>query len=164
MGSLIETFHIDLKLFVAQVINFAIVFGVLYFFALKPLMKVMGARTKTIEKSLDDAKKIEENLTKAEEDYKEKINEAKKEASAILAKVMEAAEVKKKETVNKAKEEIGQVINQEKAKIQAEKGQVMKEIKKEVADLVAISLEKILKEKVDYKRDKEIIKEVISNK
>lgn len=161
MESLIETFHIDIKLLIAQAINFAIVFSVLYFFALKPLMKVMGDRTKTIEKSLDDAKKIEENLAKAEADYKEKINEAKKDASAILAKAMESAEAKKKETINKAKEEIGTIINQEKAKIQTEKGIVMKEIKKEVANLVAVSLEKILKEKIDYKKDKEIIKKLI---
>jgi F-type H+-transporting ATPase subunit b len=164
MSSLIETFHIDLKLLIAQATNFAIVFSVLYFFALKPLMKTMGERTKTIEKGLADAKKIEENLAKAEADYKEKINEAKKEASAILTKTMESAEIKKKETINKAKEEIGQIINQEKAKIQTEKGVVMKEIKKEVADLVVASLEKILKEKIDHKKDKEIIKEVISKK
>ena len=161
MGSLVETFHIDIKLLIAQAINFAIVFGVLYFFVLKPLMKVMGDRTKTIEKGLDDAKKIEKNLAKAEEDYKGKINEAKKEASGILTKAMEAAESRKKETVNKAKEEIGQVINQEKAKIQAEKGAVLKEIKKEVADLVVASLEKILKEKIDHKKDKEIIRELV---
>jgi len=162
MESLIETFHIDVKLLIAQAINFAIVFSVLYFFALKPLMKVMGDRTKTIEKSLDDAKKIEENLAKAEEDYREKLNEAKKEASAILAKAMESADVKKKETINKAKEEIGQIINQEKAKMQTDKAVVLKEIKKEVADLVAASLEKILKEKVDAKKDKEIIKKLIT--
>jgi F-type H+-transporting ATPase subunit b len=162
MESLIETFHIDLKLLIAQAINFAIVFGVLYFFALKPLMKVMGDRTKTIEKSLTDAKKIEKNLAKVEEDYKGKINEAKKEASEILAKAMEAAESRKREIVNKAEEEIGAIINQEKAKIQAEKSTVLKEIKKEVADLVAASLEKILKEKVDHKKDKEIIKKLIS--
>jgi F-type H+-transporting ATPase subunit b len=161
MDSLIETFHIDIKLLIAQAVNFAIVFSVIYFFALKPLMKVMGDRTKIIEKSLADAKKIEDNLAKVEADYKGKINEAKKDASAILAKAMESAEAKKKETINKAKEEIGTIINQEKAKIQTEKGIVMKEIKKEVADLVAVSLEKILKEKVDAKKDKEIIKEII---
>lgn len=162
MESLIETFHIDLKLLIAQAVNFAIVFCVIYFFALKPLMKVMGERSKKIEQSLDDAKKIEENLAKAEGDYKETIVAAKKEASEIVAKAMEAAEAKKKETVNKAKEEIGQIINQEKAKIQTEKAQVLKEIKKEVADLVAVSLEKILKDKIDHKKDKEIIKKLVS--
>ena len=79
MDSLIETFHIDTKLLLAQAINFAIVFAVLYFFALKPLMKAMGERTEKIEKSLDDAKKVEEKLAKTEEDYSKELSNAKKD-------------------------------------------------------------------------------------
>ena len=33
MGSLIETFHVDWRLFIAQIVNFAIVFSVLYWLA-----------------------------------------------------------------------------------------------------------------------------------
>ncbi len=59
MDSLVETFHLDVKLLIAQVINFAIVFLVLYYFALKPLLNVMNDRSAKIEKSLEDAKEIE---------------------------------------------------------------------------------------------------------
>ena len=37
MEGLVETFHLDIKLLVAQSINFLVVLAVLYFFALKPL-------------------------------------------------------------------------------------------------------------------------------
>ena len=62
MEELIQTFHIDWKLLIAQLINFAIVLFVLWKFAIKPLSKTMDKRTNDIEKSIDDAKKIEENL------------------------------------------------------------------------------------------------------
>ena len=78
MDSLIQTFHIDAKLLAAQAINFAIVFAVLYFFALKPLVKVMQERTKKIEKSVKDAQEVDKRLARAEEDYNIKISEAKK--------------------------------------------------------------------------------------
>ncbi|MBU4256904.1 F0F1 ATP synthase subunit B [Patescibacteria group bacterium] len=142
MDSLIETFHIDVKLLIAQIINFAIVFSVLYFFALKPLLKVMGERTKKIEKSIDDAEKIEEKLARSEEEYKKEIIRARKEAEIILEKAGQRAEERKQETIANAKEEIGQIINQEKAKIQQEKAKTLKEIKKEVADLVVASVER----------------------
>lgn len=161
MESLIETFHIDAKLLLAQIINFAVVFFVLYFFALKPLLGVMRERTKNIEKSLDDAKEIENTLNQTKAEYSIVIAGAKKEANKIIEKAAAAAEGKKKEIIDRAKEEVGQIINQEKAKIQAEKAKTLKEIKMEVADLVAVSLEKILGEKVDAKKDKEIIKQVI---
>jgi len=161
MDSLIETFHINKQLLLAQIINFAIVFGVLYYFALKPLMKIMQARTKKVEKSLEDAKKIEERLLSAEEEYKKIINNGKKEANSILEKANLQIEERKKEMINKTKEEIGQIINQEKAKMQAEKSSVLKEIKKDVAGLIATSLEKILGEKLDAKKDHELIKKII---
>ncbi|MFH1661985.1 MAG: F0F1 ATP synthase subunit B [Candidatus Falkowbacteria bacterium] len=161
MDSLIETFHIDVKLLIAQMINFAIVFCVLYFFALKPLMKVMSDRTKKIEKSLDDAKKIEENLEKTEEKSNEIIARAKKEANAILEKTETISEEKRKEILQRTKEEIGAIINKEKEKAQAEKLKTLKEIKKEVADLVVASVEKVLEKKVDGKEDKRLIEKIV---
>lgn len=148
MDSLISTFHIDIKLLIAQVANFAVVFGVLYFFALKPLLKTMQDRTKKIEKGIDDAKKIEEKLARAEDEFNREIVKAKKEAGLILQKADEKAEEKRKEQIAKTKEEIGQIINQEKAKMQIEKAETLKEIKKEVADLVILSIEKILDKKL----------------
>ncbi|MBI4811839.1 F0F1 ATP synthase subunit B [Candidatus Falkowbacteria bacterium] len=162
MESLIETFHIDTKLLLAQIINFAIVFFVLYFFALKPLLKIMGERTKKIEKSLDDANEIENKLAQTKAEYEVIVAGAKKEANEIIEKAGAAAAEKKKEIITRAKEEVGQIINQEKAKMQTEKARTLKEIKKEVADLVVVSLEKILAEKVDVKKDKEIIRKAIS--
>ncbi len=161
MENLIETFHIDIKLLIAQVINFAIVFAVLYFFALKPLMKVMQERTKKIEKSVDDAKKIEEKLIKSEEEYNKQITYAKKEANIILEKAGQQAEERKKETITKAKEEIGQIINQEKANMQQEKAKTLKEIKREMADLVVVSVEKVLEKKLDSKKDEELIRRMV---
>ena len=74
MGSLIETFHIDVKLIIAQIINFAIVFSVLYWLAFKPLAKVMAERSGKIEKSLLDAKKIEEKLSQAKEEFNKTVS------------------------------------------------------------------------------------------
>ena len=162
MESLIEIFHIDAKLLLAQAVNFGIVFSVLYFFALKPLAKVMRERTEKIEKSLEDAVAIKEKMEQVKEECTAIITQAKKDASEILVKADKVAEERKKETIDKAKEEISRIIVQEKAKRQSETAQAIKEIKKEVADLVVLSLEKILGEKVDAKKDREIVEKLIT--
>ena len=87
--------------------------------------------------------------------------EAKGQANAILEKAAAQADLRKQETVIRAKEEIGQIINQEKQKMQTEKAATLKEIRKEVAGLVILTVEKILGEKVDQKKDKEIIRKII---
>ena len=161
MDSLIETFHIDWRLLIAQIVNFSIVFAVLYWFAFKPLARVMAERTSKIAKGLDDAKKVEERLALTQEEFNKAMSEAKKQANLILEKAGLEADARKREMIMRAKEEIGQIINQEKQKMQAEKAVTLKEIKKEVADLVVAAVEKVLGEKIDEKKDKEIIRKVI---
>ncbi len=161
MESLISTFHIDLKLFIAQLVNFAVVFSVLYFFAFKPLVKTMGERTEKIDKSLKDADEIEKRLALTETEKTEIISAAKKQANLIVEEADKRGEERKAELTLKAKEEIAQVINNEKAKLAQEKQETLKEIKKEVADLVILTVEKVLNEKMTSDKDRELIKKLV---
>lgn len=162
MDSLIETFHLDIKLIIAQFINFGIVFCVLYFFGLKPLFKAISERSDKIAESLAEGEEIKKKLSQTQEDYQKEVNRAKKEASQILEKASVLAEEQKKETVAKAKEEIRQIIGHEKEKIAAEKAEVLREMKAEVAELVVASIEKILGEKATAKMDKDFIEKTIN--
>lgn len=156
-----EIFQVNVKLLTAQAVNFSIVFLVLYFFVFQPLSKVMQDRTIKIAKSLEDAKKIEERLVTTEEDCRQEITGAKKEAVKILEEAKKQGESNRQKIVDKAKEEIGQVINQEKAKMEAEKMETVREIKKEMGNLIVFSVEKILEEKMTDEKDEEFIKKIV---
>lgn len=161
MESLISTFHIDWKLFIAQLINFAIVFSVLYFFAFKPLVKTMSDRTEKIDKSLKDADEIEKRLALTEKEREGIITAAKKQANLIVEEANKRGEERKGEMIAKAKEEIGQVINAEKERIARDKAETLKEIKQEVAELVVMTVEKLLSEKMTSDKDRELIKKLV---
>ncbi len=163
MDSLISTFHLDGKLLIAQIINFAIVFLVLYFLVFKPLFAVMGDRTKTIDKSLQEAREIEERLEKTKAEQKAIIKQAKVEAADLLAEAERQAEERKQALVMEAKEEIGELMNREKAKMQTEKAETLREIRTEVADMIKVSWEKILLEKVDAAKDEKIITKTVAS-
>ncbi len=162
MDKIIDIFHVDVKLLIAQVINFAIVFSVLFYFVIKPLMKGMKERTEKIEGSLKEAADIKKQLAKTEDDYNRQITIARKEASEIIEEAVAKAEKKKNEMIAKAKEEIGVVINKETEGSRAEKEKVMLELKTEVVDLVTQSLEKVLEKKIDKKEDRDLIEKIIS--
>jgi len=161
MDSLISTFHIDLNLFIAQLVNFAIVFSVLYFFAFKPLVKVMGERTEKIDKSLKDADEIEKRLSLAEKEQTEIINAAKKQANLIIEEADKRGEVRREEMLVRAKEEIGDLMNAQRATIDRDKAETLKQIKAEIAELVVMTVEKVLNEKMDSTKDQQIIKDLV---
>jgi len=161
MESLISTFHVDAGLFIAQVVNFAIVFSVLYFFALKPLVKIMAERSAKIDQSLKEADEIGKKLTAATTEREEIIAAAKKQAEIIMVEADKKGEERRNEMLTKAKAEIGQVINEEKAKLEREKAETLKEIKKDVSELVISVVEKVLAEKMTSDKDKDLIKKLV---
>lgn len=159
MDELIKTFHIDWKLLIAQLINFAIVLFILYKFAIKPLSKTMDKRTEEIEKSLKDAKKIEENLAKIEAEKAEKIQQAKKEAAEIIEKSRQQGEEQGQRLVAEAKAEVQTVIAAAKEQIAQEKNQMLKEVKSEVGELVVRATKKILEKTMSKEIDSQLVEE-----
>ena len=84
MDSIISTFHIDWKIITAQMVNFGVVFVVLYIFALKPLNKLMTERSEKIAKGVGDAKKSAEMLKATSLEYDEVLAKARIEANKIF--------------------------------------------------------------------------------
>ena len=57
MGELLSSLGIDLRLFLAQLINFSILLFVLFKFAYKPILNMMDERTEKIEKGAAEPSK-----------------------------------------------------------------------------------------------------------
>lgn len=161
MDSLIDTFHIDWKLLLAQAVNFGLVFFVLYRFALKPLTKTMAQRSQKIEEGLKNAEDMAKKLAETQKEQADILQQARLEATEIQKQAQTQAEQRKQQLVQKAKEEVGAVIQAEKNKLHQEKAIVLKEIKEEMAELITLSLEKILKQKLDGQQDQDLIKKLI---
>jgi len=161
--NVLASLGINPTLFVFQVINFAVVALVIWFLVLKPLTKKMSERQDKIEKSLIQAEEVESNLRKSEQKYQEKIDQAKADAAGILEKAgKEAGELGEK-MKNKSKEEIELLIQQVKKNIKTEKEEMITEIKVQAGELVVAAMEKILEEKIDDKKDKEMILRSVKN-
>ncbi len=162
MSELLTSLGIDWKLFIAQLINFSILVFVLYKYAYRPVLKILDERTKKIEKGLMDAEKSNKKLKEIEQEEKEVLIKAKKEAKNIINKAEEQAEINKAELVKVAEKESEKIIQKAKKVANEQKDKMMTEVKAEVSGLVAIAVEKIIDEKINDEKDMDIIKKVIS--
>lgn len=160
MDSFIGTFHIDWKIIIAQVINFAIVLFILQFLALKPLKKLMKERSERIEKGLSDASKNEEILKNTKKEYDEVINKARIEAHNIFQEGKREAEEKKKTIVEEANKEVEQMISNGKKILEAEKIKMVEEAKGEIVALVVKATEKLLETNEDKSFDKKAFEQI----
>lgn len=161
MESIIETFHLDIKLFLAQLVNFTIVFLVLYFFALKPLIKIMQERAEKIEKGLSDAREAQKKLIEMEQKEKAVLQNTRLEAQKIIGQAQEVASKNKEEIIFESKNHAQKILAEAQKKIEKEKEKLFQEVKSELGALVVLATEKMLAEKIDKEKDQQLIKKAI---
>lgn len=149
MDSFINTFHIDWKIIIAQVINFVIVLFVLQFLALKPLRKLMNERSSKIEGGLEDAQKNAEILKNTKKEYDDIVLKARTEANTIFQEGKKDAEVKKAEMLAEASKDVEIMISNGKKTLESEKIKMVEEAKNEIVSLVVKATEKILESNTD---------------
>lgn len=158
MEELITIFHIDWKLMIAQIINFGIVFGLLYWLAAKPLAKLMKDRTKEITDGLENAEKAELAVVNANLKKEEIVKEAKNSAKQII--ITSEADGKEilKESKEKALLEKEEVVKQAKIEAEKEKKNLDEQIRKESAVLIEQGIKKIVENYVATGKGDELIK------
>jgi len=153
-----------LENFLAQLVNFGIVFFVLKKFAFSPMQKILKERQKKIGQGLDDAEKATSELNMAKEKYKEEMRKARTEANKIIGE----AQKRHDGIIEKAGEESQKIVNESilkaKKEIKDEKQQMMEEIKEETIELSIFAAERFLKEKFDIKENQEFIQGMIKTK
>jgi F-type H+-transporting ATPase subunit b len=160
MDSLITTFHIDWKILIAQAVNFTVIFLLLYFFALKPLKKIMSERTSIIEKGLADAKHSAEMIENTRKEYENTLAQGRKEAQDIFQQGKKEAENRKAEMIATAQTEVENMIATGKKNLESEKNKMVEEAKAEIVSLVVAATEKILKEQADKSVTEKAIKKI----
>jgi F-type H+-transporting ATPase subunit b len=162
MNELISTFHIDLKLMLAQLFNFALVFTALYFIAAKPLSKLMKDRKGEIETGLENAKEAQTSLLNANLKKEEIEKEAKNNAKEIVAKSQMDGKEIIKEAKDKATLEKEGIIKEAKMDAEKEKKLAEEAVRKETAELVKSGVKKMIEGYVADGKGDEIIKGMLS--
>lgn len=161
MEELIKTFHIDIKLIIAQAVNFGIVLLVLWKFAYKPILKTLNDRSSKIEKGIQDAENSQIKLAEMEKKEKEVLLKAREEAQKIIQQAEKTALQNAKDLEIVAKVQSEKTLEDAKKQIEQEKNKSVKEAKSEIAELVMSATEKIIGEKMDSNKDKELIEKAI---
>lgn len=137
-----------LGLFVWSLVIFLILVFILAKFAWKPIMAMIHEREEEIQNSIDEAKRVREEMANLKAENEKLLAEARIEresmlkqardmASQILAKAREEADENSKRSVEKAREEI-----------RAEKMAALTEVKNQVALLSIEIAEKVLRQEL----------------
>lgn len=161
MGDLIGSLGIDMPTLLAQLINVAVLFGLLYLVAYKPIMRMLDERSRRVKESMEQTEKIKQQAERAEEEAAKRIAEASKEGEEVLARAMRTGEEVRKEAQAQAQQEAETLISRARAEIQQERNEAVGELRQEFADLTVMAAEKVIDRSLDKKAHRQIIDKVL---
>lgn len=131
-----RTFGFNVHHFVAQVISFLIVAGLLYKFAYKKILIVLEERRVRIAEGLANADKIKAELARTEVQRQEILAQANVQAIKLIEEARNAAARVKEQETQKAIAEAEQIIVKAHDAAEQDRARMMVELRREVGRLV----------------------------
>jgi F-type H+-transporting ATPase subunit b len=134
---------------------FLIVFFILKKFAWKPILNSLGERERTIADSLETAQRVKAEMAQLKSENEELMVKAREERSAMLKEARETKDRIINEAKDQAKIEASKIVAEAQQAIQAQKMAAITEVKNQVGKLVIEVSEKVLRKELSTKEAQE---------
>ncbi|MCH7760989.1 F0F1 ATP synthase subunit B [candidate division TA06 bacterium] len=144
------------------VITFLLLLFVLKRVAFKPIVGALENRQRTIQDSVEAAKKTKEEAESLLKNYEKQLANSQAESRKILEEGRTLGEKMKGEIIVKAREESSQILKTAREEIDREKVKVLVDLRKEVADLTITAASKVINQSLNRKDHVRLIDETIS--
>ncbi len=142
---------------------FLALLAILWKFAWGPILKAADEREKGIQAALDEAKARQEEAAKLLEEHRRQLAEARKQANEVIAEGKAAGERVRKEIEEKARIEGNGIVERARAEIQRERDAALDMLRKESVDLALSAAARLLHEKVDQQKDRELVEKFLAD-
>jgi len=141
----------------AQTFNFILLLIVLKKFLYKPILRMLEERQKKISSGLEYAEKMKVELDRSEKKREELIAKAKEEAREIVVKARKEAKQLEQETTAQAQSEAKNIVEKARKDAGHEYEAQVANLEKETVQLASAMVEKLLKDALSPKEQKDII-------
>ena len=148
---------ISLPTLLAQIINFVILFGLLYLVAYKPIMRMLDERAGRVKDSMEQTEYIKEQAARAEEEAEKRIEAASKEGQEVVARAARTGEGVRQQAQQEARQDAEALIARARTEIQRERDDAVDKLRREFADLTILAAGKVIDRSLDKEAHRQLI-------
>jgi F-type H+-transporting ATPase subunit b len=156
-----DAFGVDLPKLIFQVVNFLLLLYLLNRFLFKPVLKLLDERESRIRKGLEDAEAAARDRALARAEHETALDEARKEAQAMVARANKIAEDSRAEILAEAKAQADKVTARAREEITAEKDKAMAELRATVADLALQAAGRLVRSEMDTPTQRRLVEDFL---
>jgi F-type H+-transporting ATPase subunit b len=134
----------DPGLIVWTIVTFLLLLGILWKFAWNPILGALDAREQAIQKTIDDAERLQAEAEAVLREHQKRMAEARAEGNRILDEARQAGEHMKHDILDKARAESEKVLERAHRQLELETEQAIQTIRAQAADLALRAAEKVI--------------------
>ncbi len=160
---LLDLFGLDGKLFLAQLVNFAVVIFVVAKWVYKPLLRAVDARQKTIQTGLEDAEVAKRDRELSAAEAKATKTKSQKEGQGIVEAARQEALAERARLTAETQAELERQLEEARLRIQEEKAAMTLSVKKDMVELILAATQKVASQTLDEKAHRALIQSAITD-
>jgi F-type H+-transporting ATPase subunit b len=134
--------------FIAELVAFLIILGVIARYVAPPIQKAMRARQEMIRKSAEDAEEARAKLAEAEKALQNALNEARTEAAQIRENARAEAQRTIEEVRAQAQEEQARIVARGEEQLASQRAVIVRELRAEIGTIAVDLAEKIVNQRL----------------
>ncbi|HET6617260.1 MAG TPA: F0F1 ATP synthase subunit B [Gemmatimonadota bacterium] len=134
----------DPGLIVWTIVTFLLLLGILWKFAWNPILGALDAREQAIQKTIDDAERLQAEAEAVLQEHQKRLAEARADGNRIMEEARQAGEHMKQDILEKARSESEKVLERAHRQLELETEQAIQTIRAQAADLAIKVAEKVL--------------------
>jgi F-type H+-transporting ATPase subunit b len=155
-------FGVDVLKLAFQIINFLLILYLLNRFLFKRVLALLDERQERISKGLEDAEAAARDRELARAEREAALDEARKEAQAMIARATRIAEDSRVEIVAAARAEAEKVAAKATEEITAEKQRAIAELRSQVADLALDAAGRLVRSEMNAPTQRRLVEEFLA--
>jgi F-type H+-transporting ATPase subunit b len=150
------------KEYAYKIINFVLIFGIVYYFARKPIKNMLKQRAELIEKSINEAQEAKEAAQKALQEAQTRLQTKDKEIEEIMSVSKQAGEQERQRIIEESERLKERIFEQAKVNIEYELKSAKEAIKAEAVEIAMELAEKKIKEKLTKEEQEKLLQESLT--
>lgn len=155
------TLGVDGRLLIAQLVNFAIVFFVVWKWIYTPLVKILDERATRVKEGLAKADEAKQQLAHMDEERKNLLRQASAEAKELIQQAKREAAAEQDRLRKEAEAVLQREAEQAKKRLAEEREAQWQALKGELSDFVVSATERVVPQVLDEKRHHDLIKKAL---
>ena len=149
--------------FTAQLLNFAILLGIFFYFGRKPVIEGLKARRDSVAKEIEEAQRMKKEADERARMYQAKLARLEEELATTKAALIEAGKGERDRIIRDAQEKAERLARDAKELLVQESKQMHQDLVKETIDLAMAAAEDVLRQKITPADHQRVADEFLSS-